>query len=135
MPACTRCQTPAGCEVAQMCLFTLYRGEFPSGRPPPGMEEKPDDWRAMVYAPLDGTKVELLIRHHTWWTARKSGAAAAWQGSVLGHWVDFNGGGWCWSGMSGDPIGWRPFAHQGGLPFDAIAAPQSCVVPATLPPG
>lgn len=94
-----------------------------------------DEWRAMVYAPLDGTKVELLIRHRTWWTAHKIGADSIWQGPAVGHWVDFNGGGWCWSGMSGEPIGWRPVAGQADQNTGAIAAPQSYATPATLPPG
>lgn len=71
---------------------------------------EPREWRAMVYAPLDGTKVQLLIRHQTWWSARKKSAAAAeaWQATAVGQWVDHNGGGWSWNGMAGEPVGWRP---------------------------
>ena len=66
-------------------------------------------WRAMVYAPLDGTKITLLIRHTTWWTAHKCDPAKAniWEAECEGHWIDFNGGGWTWAGMAGTPIGWR----------------------------
>lgn len=71
-----------------------------------------DEWRAMVYAPLDGTEVELLVRHFTYWTARKLDgvvrADAEWQGTCRAKWIDHNGGGWTWSGHAGTPIGWKP---------------------------
>jgi hypothetical protein len=71
-----------------------------------------DEWRAMVYAPLDGTPVVLLIRHSTWWAAHKlaSKDEGIWQASCEGHWIDHNGGGWTWRGMAGTPIGWRPLS-------------------------
>jgi hypothetical protein len=55
-----------------------------------------EQWRAMLYAPRDGTKVELLIEHRTWWTAHKCSPdeARIWRAT--------------WAGMSGTPIGWRP---------------------------
>ena len=69
-----------------------------------------DRWRAMAYAPLDGTKVLLLVRHRTWWTAQKCSPedAGIWEAECEGQWLDHNGGGWSWAGMSGTPIGWRP---------------------------
>lgn len=68
-----------------------------------------DEWRAMAYAPLDGTVVVLLIRHPTWWAAHKLNPSHAgnWQAVCEGHWIDHNGGGWTWSGLAGVPIGWR----------------------------
>ena len=72
-----------------------------------------DRWRAMAYAPLDGTKVLLLIRHRTWWTAQKCNPedAGIWEAECEGQWLDYNGGGWAWEGMAGTPIGWRPLAR------------------------
>lgn len=69
-----------------------------------------DQWRAMLYAPRDGAKVELLIEHRTWWTAHKCSPdeARMWRSTCEGQWIDHNGGGWTWAGMSGTPIGWRP---------------------------
>ena len=66
-------------------------------------------WRAMAYAPLDGTRVKLLIRHQSWWAAHKAGSdESIWKAVFEGHWIDHNGGGWTWSGMAGTPIGWKP---------------------------
>lgn len=67
-------------------------------------------WRAMLYAPRDGSKVELLIEHRTWWTAHKCSPdeSRIWRAVCEGQWIDHNGGGWTWAGMSGTPIGWRP---------------------------
>ncbi len=69
-----------------------------------------EEWRAMLYAPRDGTKVELLIEHRTWWAAYKCSPdeARMWRSNCEGQWIDHNGGGWTWAGMSGTPIGWRP---------------------------
>ena len=70
------------------------------------------DWRPMVSAPLDGTEIELLMRHFTYWTALKVNgkeeAEKLWQAVVRGRWIDHNGGGWTWHGMAGSPVGWRP---------------------------
>lgn len=75
---------------------------------------KPEEWRAMVYAPLDGTKITMLIRHTTWWAAHKHDPAKAniWEAECEGHWIDFNGGGWTWAGMAGTPIGWRALKDE-----------------------
>lgn len=81
---------------------------YGDGNNPP-LAASQDKWRAMAYAPLDGTKVMLLIRHKTWWTAHKCDPASApiWEAECEGHWIDHNGGGWTWAGMAGTPIGWR----------------------------
>lgn len=66
-------------------------------------------WRAMAYAPTDGTEIVLLIRHRSWWSAKKCGEdLSRWEGPCRGRWLDFNGGGWTWEGFMGTPIGWRP---------------------------
>lgn len=79
------------------------------------------DWLPMVSAPLDGTKIEILVRHFDYWTALKfegkEKADARWQGPCRGHWIDHNGGGWTWRGIAGSPVGWRPLkATTGGQP-------------------
>lgn len=75
-----------------------------------------DRWRAMAYAPLDGTKVLLLVRHRTWWTAHKCNPedAGIWEAECEGQWLDHNGGGWSWEGMAGTPVGWRELARPNG---------------------
>lgn len=70
--------------------------------------EKDAGWLPMVSAPLDGSEIEILIRHSSWWSAHKEGDGSAWQQACRGHWIDFNGGGWTWSGLAGTPVGWRP---------------------------
>jgi hypothetical protein len=64
----------------------------------------------MVYAPLDGSEVELMIRHRNYWLWLKSEKkikGESWEQVVRGQWLDHNGGGWSWHGMAGTPIGWR----------------------------
>jgi hypothetical protein len=68
-----------------------------------------DGWEAMPSAPKDGTEIELLVRHSTWHYASLADRAK-WQGPCRGSWLDFNGGGWSWSGHMGTPIAWRPAA-------------------------
>lgn len=65
-------------------------------------------WQAMLYAPRDGSKIELLVEHREYWIALKAGRADGYRQACEGHWVDFNGGGWSWMGTAGQPIGWRP---------------------------
>jgi hypothetical protein len=66
-----------------------------------------DVWRPMGTAPKDGTEVELLLWHRNHRYAadwdRKN-----WEQIVTAEWIDFNGGGWTWNGMCGDPQCWRP---------------------------
>lgn len=83
------------------------------------LETQPTDpWRPMLTAPLDGTEVELMLRHFDYFTALKvSGREAAdgqYQGNVIGKWIDHNGGGWTWNGHAGSPIAWRPFNRADG---------------------
>ena len=69
-----------------------------------------DQWRAMLYAPRDGTNVELLIEHRTWWTAHKCSPdeARMWRSTCEGQWIDHNGGGWTWYGHAGTFTHWKP---------------------------
>lgn len=70
-----------------------------------------DGWLPMLTAPLDGTEIELMIRHHTYWTAlkvNKHEAETQWQGVYKGKWIDHNGGGWTWHGLAGTQVAWRP---------------------------
>jgi hypothetical protein len=68
-----------------------------------------EGWQGMHTAPKDGTRVDLLIRHLNWLYASPE-QKAMWQGPCRAHWIEFNGGGWCWAGLTGDPIAWRPAA-------------------------
>lgn len=64
------------------------------------------DWQPMLTAPLDGTEVELIIRHNNWIYASAKDREQ-WEQIVSARWIDFNGGGWTWHGMAGMPVGWR----------------------------
>lgn len=66
-----------------------------------------DGWQPMATAPKDGTYFELLVRHTTWYY-EEPGKRDSWQGPCRANWTDFNGGGWAWSGHSGEPLVWRP---------------------------
>lgn len=70
--------------------------------------KRDQDWRPLLSAPLDGTYVELLIWHHNHFKAPEN-QKENWEKIVKAQWIDFNGGGWTWSGMSGSPQGWRPY--------------------------
>lgn len=80
------------------------------------------DWLAMLYAPRDGSKIELLVEHREYWIALKDGRADGYRQACEGHWVDFNGGGWSWMGTAGQPIGWRPL--RAGPAFDVPVQPM-----------
>lgn len=71
--------------------------------------DSPEQWRPMATAPHDGTSVQLLIYHlnrkFAW-----EGGKRQWEQIVEAAWIDFNGGGWTWRGMCGEPQGWRPVA-------------------------
>jgi len=72
-----------------------------------------DELRAMIYAPRDGTKIELFIRHQSYYAAKRAGdTTTRWEGFCIGHWTDHNGGGWTWSGHAGTPEGWREIARE-----------------------
>lgn len=79
-------------------------------------------WRSMATAPHDGTEVELMIHHRNHMYAadwdRKN-----WEQVVRAKWIDFNGGGWTWHGLYGDPQGWRPMpANVQGEPTARLFA-------------
>jgi len=61
---------------------------------------------AMQSAPKDGTPIEILFRHHNFKYA-KSGEKHIWQQWCIARWTNFNGGGWVWHGICGNPICWR----------------------------
>lgn len=65
-----------------------------------------DEWRAMLYAPQDGTEIELLI-HHTNRRYAKPDERPQWEQVVRAKWINHNGGGWTWHGMAGWCQGWR----------------------------
>lgn len=82
----------------------------PTQPPAPG-----DELRAMLYAPRDGTEIEILVRHPSYYVAQKVGSTSEkWEGFCVAKWIDHNGGGWTWSGHYGTPEGWRELAKDNG---------------------
>ena len=73
-------------------------------------------WLPMLTAPLDGSEIEILFRHHDYWTSLKldgkEKAEEQWQAAQRAHWIDHNGGGWTWYGMAGVPVAWRPLDRR-----------------------
>lgn len=65
-----------------------------------------DGWEPMPSAPRDGTWIELLVRHMSWHYEAPD-KRDRWQGPCRAQWIDFNGGGWTWSGHMGTAIAWR----------------------------
>lgn len=76
----------------------------------------PDGWRSMLTAPKDGRYVELLVRHSNYKFAATDQERDRWQHATRGQWIDFNGGGWTWSGMAGELVAWRPELSEAGQP-------------------
>src|SRR5574337_740475 len=70
--------------------------------PPP----KDNPWLPMETAPKDGAEIEILFRH-TNWNYAAGLDRDDWQQVCKAHWIDFNGGGWVWDGICGQPICWR----------------------------
>lgn len=68
--------------------------------------EVPDGFLSMDSAPKDGTEIEILFRQKNHRYA-EGVAKLDWQQVCRARWTDFNGGGWVWYGISGEPVGWR----------------------------
>lgn len=60
----------------------------------------------MEAAPRDGTRIVAWCRHQYWQYAKTDEERAPWEGPVIAHWIDHNGGGWTWYGHSGTFIAW-----------------------------
>lgn len=66
-----------------------------------------EDWPKEVDEPVD-----LLVIHMNYLFARDADKRR-WRQWCLGHWTDFNGGGWVWQGLCGTVVAVRPArAHQ-----------------------
>lgn len=109
-PACGYVNSPERVESIRLAWKIASDLEKRAVQAPAGEAEP--EWQAMLYAPRDGSKIELLVEHREYWVALKAGRADGYRQACEGHWVDFNGGGWSWMGTSGQPIGWRPL-HTG----------------------
>lgn len=94
-----------------------YQKAMQAWRESAGEIDLSDDgkWQPMLSAPLDGSEVELMIRHNNWIYASGKDREQ-WEQIVRAKWIDFNGGGWTWHGMAGMPVGWRSvlIAAKGG---------------------
>ncbi|GAA4827140.1 hypothetical protein GCM10023232_26690 [Sphingosinicella ginsenosidimutans] len=64
-------------------------------------------WRPIEEAPRDGTQIIAWVRHPTWKFA-PADDKACWEGPVIAHWIEHNGGGWTWHGHLGEFLGWMP---------------------------
>jgi hypothetical protein len=78
---------------------SFYTNPAPAGLPA---------WQPIETAPKDGTEIEIMVLHKNYQFCETDKQRAEWQQIVLAKWIDFNGGGWTWSGMAGSPWGWRP---------------------------
>lgn len=72
------------------------------------------DWRPMDTAPKDGTEIVLLLHHHNRRYCRTEAEREQWTDRVRAKWIEFNGGGWTWHGMYGEPQGWKPLTVGDG---------------------
>jgi len=68
-------------------------------------------WLSMLSAPKDGSKYELLVQHRNYQYAEPHDRPN-WLAAVVGHWINFNHGGWTWTGMYGEVIGWRSLVES-----------------------
>lgn len=67
-------------------------------------------WHCMTDAPRDGTEVELLVRNTNFRFCKSDEERSMCEQAARAKWIDFNGGGWTWSGLAGSAVGWRPLA-------------------------
>lgn len=58
-------------------------------------------------APKDGTELALLIRHPNYGVAPQE-ERDQWEEWCAARWIEHNGGGWTWRGISGSPVAWKP---------------------------
>jgi hypothetical protein len=82
----------------------------------------------METAPKDGTVIHMLM-HHPYRQYAKGVEKRQWEQVVEATWIDFNGGGWTWHGMYGEPQGWRP------LPANAIGQGSAACGASPAPTG
>jgi hypothetical protein len=68
------------------------------------------DHHPMDSAPRNGTKIMLLIQHGNYWLADDA-ERDNWQQWCVGKWIDHNGGGFTWHGISGTPVAWLPLPN------------------------
>ncbi len=63
-------------------------------------------WLPIDSAPKDGTEILIRIHHRNRQYCEEL-ERTAWEGNAKARWIDHNGGGWCYRGMSGEPVMWR----------------------------
>jgi len=64
-------------------------------------------WQTMETAPKDGTTIIAWCVHvNARWATDES--RSDWEGPVVAHWIDHNGGGWTWHGHAGRFTHWMP---------------------------
>jgi hypothetical protein len=70
-------------------------------------------WMPIETAPKDGSYILIRI-HHRNRQYCEEWERTAWESNAKARWTEHNGGGWVWTGMSGEPVLWK------SLPNDQI---------------
>lgn len=87
-------------------------------------------WLGIESAPKDGTEILIQI-HHRNRQYCEEWEKSQWEGNAKARWIDHNGGGWYWLGMSGTPVLWKalhnaePIRSGGGVTPSADRTPKS----------
>jgi hypothetical protein len=77
-----------------------------------------EGWEPIESAPRDGRDVLIWVVHPNAQYADTVAAKSDWQGPVVARWIEHNGGGWTWHGITGRFTHWRP------LPAPPAESPQ-----------
>lgn len=78
---------------------------------PIGEGVREGDWQPIETAPRDGTQIIAWCRHPHHAYADDEAERARWEGPVIAHWIEHNGGGWTWHGHMGEFLSWQPLPN------------------------
>ena len=96
--------------------------ETPTQNDPPVASTDLFGWSDIATAPKDGRYILIRI-HNRERQYCEEWERTAWEANAKARWTEHNGGGWVWTGMSGDPVFWRSLPNAIGEARAVAATP------------